>query len=99
MSVELTGKQKKQLRGAAQRLDTMIKVGKNGLAPAFTKAVNELLGQHELIKIKFAEFKDEKKELTEKLVTETSATLIAQVGHTVVLYRQHPDKEKRKIKV
>lgn len=96
---ELTSKQKKQLRGAAQRLDAMIKLGKNGLAPTFITAVNELLEQHELIKIKFGEFKDEKKELTAKLVTETGATFITQVGHTVVLYRENPDAEKRKIKL
>lgn len=99
VSLELTGKQKKQLRGAAQRLDAMIKLGKNGLAPAFIAAVNELLEQHELIKIKFVEFKDEKQDLTDRLVAETGATFINQVGHTIVLFRQNPDPEKRKIKM
>lgn len=99
VSLELTGKQKKQLRGKAQRIDAMIKLGKNGLAPAFIAAVNELLELHELIKIKFVEFKDEKQELTDKLVAETGAMFINQVGHTIVLFRQNPDPEKRKIKV
>jgi len=99
VSSELSGKQKKQLRGMAQRMDALIKVGKNGLAPAFIAAVDELLDQRELIKVRFAEFKDQKRELTEKLVARTGATFITQVGHTVVLFRRHPDPEKRKIRI
>lgn len=97
--VELTGKQKRALRGAGQRLETTIKVGRNGVSEAFLKAVAELLDQHELIKVKFTEFKDEKKELAAKIVEQTDSVLISQVGHTVVLFRQHPDADKRKIKI
>jgi len=96
---ELTGKQKRALRGAGQRLETTIKVGRNGVSTAFLKAVDELLDQHELIKVKFTEFKEEKKELAAKIVADTDSVLISQVGHTVVLFRQHADPEKRKIKI
>ncbi|MGB0580557.1 MAG: YhbY family RNA-binding protein [Limisphaerales bacterium] len=99
MPVELNGKQKRALRGAGQRLETTIKVGRNGVSSAFLKAVDELLDQHELIKVKFTEFKDEKKELAAKIVEQTESVLVSQVGHTVVLFRQQADPEKRKIKI
>lgn len=96
---ELTQRQKKQLRGIAQRLDAMTKVGKAGLSDAFVQSVNQMLEQHELIKVRFVEHKDERKELSAKLAEATGSTLIASVGHVIVLFRQNPDPEKRKIKV
>ena len=96
---ELTQRQKKQLRGIAQRLEAMTKVGKAGLSDAFVKSVDQMLEQHELLKVRFAEHKDERKELSIKLAESTHSVLIASIGHVIVLFRRHPDPEKRKIKI
>lgn len=99
MPIELTPRQKRQLRGAAQRLEPLTKVGRNGLTKSFIASVDELLTNHELIKIRFVEFKDRKDELTRELAEKTDSVYVTRVGHVVVLYRQLADPKARKIKL
>jgi RNA-binding protein len=87
---ELSNREVRELKARAQRLKPMLKVGKDGLSPAFLKAVDDALAHHELVKVKFDEFKEQKKELGPKLATSTSANLVMQVGHVVVLFRRKP---------
>ena len=66
----------------------MLKVGKEGLSPAFLKATDDALIHHQLVKVKFDEFKEQKKELGPKLAESLTANLVMQVGHVVVLFRR-----------
>ena len=63
MAETLSNSQIRKFKAAAQRLEPILKVGKAGLSAGFIASVNEALAQHELVKIKFVEFKDQKKEL------------------------------------
>ena len=65
----------------------MLKVGKQGLSDAFIAGVNEALRSHDLIKVKFAEFKEQKKELAPQLAEKSHSHLVTLVGHVAVLYR------------
>ncbi len=85
---ELSNRELRALKARAQLLKPMLKVGKDGLSPAFVKAVNEALDHHELVKVKFEEFKERKKELGPKLAQTVSANVIMEVGHVVVLFRR-----------
>jgi RNA-binding protein len=85
---ELSNREVRGLKARAQLLKPMLKVGKDGLSPAFLKAVDDALAHHELVKVKFDEFKEQKKELGPKLAESSSANLIMQVGHVVVLFRR-----------
>ena len=78
----------RKLKAAAQRMKATFKIGKAGLSPQFLQSVDEGLKHHELIKVKFDEFKEQKKELAPVLAEKTSSHLIMQVGNVVVLYRQ-----------
>lgn len=98
MLERLPNPQLRKLKGMGQRLEPMLKLGKAGLTEGFYKQVNENLEQHELIKIKFDEFKEEKKELAPQIAEKTSSHLVQQVGNVIVLYRENPNPEKRKIK-
>lgn len=95
----LTNQQISTLKSMAQRLEPMLKVGKAGLSDGFVKTVDEALALHELVKVKFADFKDEKKTLSPLLAEKTQSFLVMRVGNVVVLYRQQPDKSKRKVRV
>ena len=97
--IELTNPQKRKLKALAQRLEPMLKVGKQGLSEAFLQSVNDALAYHELVKIKFGEFKEEKKQLAPQLSEKTASCLVMLVGNVVVLYRQSPDPERRKIAI
>jgi RNA-binding protein YhbY len=59
----LTNAQVRDLKAQAQRLKVTLKIGKEGLSPQFLTALDEVLKHHELVKVKFDEFKEQKKEL------------------------------------
>jgi RNA-binding protein len=77
----------RRLKGAAQLLEPMLKIGKAGLSDGFVQSVNDALSQHELVKIKFVEFKDQKKELAPQLADRTASYLVMRVGNVMVLHR------------
>ena len=78
----------RQLKAASQRLKATFKVGKQGLSPQFLQSLDEGLKHNELLKVKFDEFKESKKELAPVLAEKTSSHLIMQVGNVIVLYRK-----------
>ena len=82
----------------AQRMDASLKIGKQGLSDPFIRSLDEELSRHELVKVKFAEFKDQKKELAPQLAERTHSRLVMQVGNVVVLFRRNPDEARQKIK-
>ena len=94
---ELNNAQIRKLKGIAQRMDASLKIGKQGLSEAFIKSLDEELSRHELVKVKFTEFKEQRKELAPQLAERTQSHLVILLGNVVVLYRQNADPEKRKI--
>lgn len=83
----LTNAQVRKFKAAAQLLEPMLKVGKSGLSEGFVRTVSEALDQHELVKIKFVEFKEQKKELAPLLAEKTGSHLVMRVGNVMVLHR------------
>lgn len=63
------------------------------------RAIDEALNGHELIKIKFIEFKekDQKETLCEKIERNTESVMVGLIGHMGIFYRPNPDPAKRKI--
>ena len=90
----LNNYQIRKFKAATQHLEPMFKVGKAGLSEGFIRSVDVALTQHELVKIKFAEFKAEKKELAPQLAEKTASYLIMRVGNVMVLHRPKPVTEK-----
>ena len=95
----MKGYQKKYLKGLAHKLKPTVFVGQKGAVPSVIKALDETLDKHELVKVKFIEFKEksQKEEIVAVLEQEASAERVGVIGHMAILYRQHPDPEKRKI--
>lgn len=96
----LTGAQKSYLRGLGQRLEASIKVGREGLTPAFFAELQKLLRAHELVKLRFlgAE-RDERATLTKQIEDEGRCVCVGSVGHTALFYRQHPEPPERKVQL
>lgn len=92
----LSSTQRRYLKAAAHHLKPLTYVGKEGVTPGFVAAVLQTLTDHELVKVKFNEFTDEKGDLSQKLAEETASHLIAMVGNTAILFRQRPDPERRR---
>ena len=93
--VPLTNAQIRVFKAQAQRLKATLKVGKEGLSPQFFAALDEVLKHHELVKVKFDEFKEQKKELAPRLAEESRSHLVTRVGNVVVLYRPKAREEKQ----
>ena len=96
---ELTSTQAKYLRGIAHGLKPVVYVGQKGVTDALISSTEEAFDRHELIKIKFIDFKEKKQktDIARALESRTGSHLAGIIGHIAILYRQHPDPEKRKI--
>jgi len=92
---KLNGKQRGILRGLAHGLNPVVQIGKNGLTDAVLKQIDEALSKHELIKIKFIDFKDEKKEIAAEIEKKLNCEMCGSIGHIFVFFRQNKDPEKR----
>ena len=91
----LTNAQVRDLKAQAQRLKATLKIGKEGLSPQFLAVLDEVLKHQQLVKVKFDEFKEQKKELAPQLAEKSGSHLVTRVGNVVVLYRPKPVEEKQ----
>ena len=94
--MELTSKQRRWLRGQAHALDALIQVGKGGLSDGLIRQTDEVLRRHELVKVRFLADRDDRREQTAELVRVAGAQLAGAIGRVAILFRQHPDPEKRR---
>ena len=95
--MSLSNPQIRKLKALAQRLEPVVYVGKAGVTDELLASVEQALTDHELIKIKFTAFKEEKKSLAAEMAARTQSELVWIVGHVTVLYREHPDPTRRKV--
>jgi len=86
----VSGAALRQFKAQAQRLESTFKIGHAGLSPTLVQAVDQAFGTHEVIKVKFVSFKEQKDELAQKLAESTSSQLIQRVGNVAVLCRPKP---------
>ena len=95
----LQGFQKRFLRSLAHPLKPVVFVGQKGLTAALTDAMNDALDRHELIKVKFVDFKEKSKKLAlaEQIEATVPCEMVGMVGHMVTFYRRQSDPKKRKI--
>ncbi len=95
----MDGFQKRYLKGLAHSLYPVVYIGQKGLTDALIRSANEVLDAHELIKIKFNDFKqkEQKQEISGQIADATDSEMISIVGHIATFYRPHKDPEKRKI--
>ncbi len=91
----LPNAQVRDLKAKAQRLKAMLKIGKEGLSLQFLAALDDALKHHQLVKVKFDEFKDQKKELAPQLAESSRSHLVTRVGNVVVLFRPKPMQEEQ----
>ena len=85
----------KFLKKEAHHLNPVVHVGKNGLTDALIESVNQALLSHELIKIKFIDYKSARKELSRQISDKVNCTLLTVIGNIAILYRIHPEAELR----
>ena len=97
--IELNSRQRKYLEKEAHDLQAVVIVGGAGVTDGVISMTDNSLAAHELIKIKFNEYKDEIKELAAEICEKCDATLVRIIGFTAILYREAEQPEDRKYKL
>ena len=80
--MDLTSKQRAQLRGLANSIDTIVHIGKDGLGENLVKQADDALEARELIKCRVLE-------------RATRSEVVQVIGTKFVLYRQSHNKDKK----
>ena len=98
--MELTSKQRAQLRGMAANLDTIVHVGQDGIGEHLIKQVNDALEARELIKGRVLENSMyTAREAAEELKVAARCEVVQVIGSKFVLFRYQHNKDKRKIEL
>ena len=96
--MNLSGQQRRHLRGLGHHLDPVVQVGNQGITDNLVAAVDQALLDHELIKIRVGEHAPEDRKTVAKALAERTGSEEVQVlGRTILLYRAHPEKPKLKL--
>ena len=96
--MELTSKQRAQLRGLANSIDTIIQVGKDGIGENLIQQTNEALEARELIKGRVLDnnIEYDARTAAEELAQATRSEVVQVIGSKFVLYRETHSKPKEK---
>ena len=95
--MELTSKQRAQLRGIANSIDTILIVGKDGIGENLIKQANDALEAREIIKGRVLENSMlSPREAAEALAPLTRSEVVQVIGTKFVLYRETHSKPKEK---
>ena len=96
--MELTSKQRAQLRGLANTLDDMVLIGKSGLTDSVLREIDSVLAKKELVKIKILESAMMTPRTVQAvLCEELDAAPVQCIGTKTVIYREAVEPEDRKI--
>ena len=96
--MELTSKQRAQLRGLANSIDTILQVGKDGLGENLIKQADDALEARELIKGRVLDnnIEYDARTAAEELAVATRSEVVQVIGSKFVLYRETHSKPKEK---
>ena len=96
--MDLTSKQRAQLRGLANGLDTILQIGKEGIGENLVKQADDALEARELIKGKVLDnnLDYDARTAAEELAKATRSEVVQVIGTKFVLYRESHSKPKEK---
>lgn len=93
MTLTLSPRERTHLKGRAHALEPVVQVGKAGLSESVLTEVDRALTAHELIKVRLAGDRDDRKAMIAELCQRTAAAHVSDVGRIVVLWRPRPEEE------
>lgn len=96
---QLNSSQRRYLSRQAHELDPIVMVGKRGFTDQVVAAVAEGLDKHELLKIRFVDYKADRMIISEELASKTGAQVVRVIGNVAILFRGHHDASKRRYRL
>lgn len=94
--IEMTSSRRKELSAAAHDLKPVVIIGAGGVTDGVIGKIDQSLTAHELIKVKFLEFKEEKQTLAEQICETCKAVLVRIIGNIAIIYRENEEKKDKK---
>ena len=96
--MELTSKQRAQLRGLANTIDTILQVGKDGIGENLVKQADDALEARELIKGRVLDnnMEYDARSAAAALGSATRSEVVQVIGTKFVLYRESHSKPREK---
>lgn len=92
---KLTSKQRAHLKGLAQTLEPIFQIGKSGITPELTEAIDEALEARELIKINVLNnCMVDPRDASDTLSGRTKSIPVQIIGRKIILYRLSKTKPK-----
>jgi len=86
----LTGKQRSFLRGEANNLDPYVHIGKEGLNEAVYEKIDEVLDDHELVKIRVLDNSlEDINEVAHEVCNQLGAELVQVIGNVFIIFRRN----------
>lgn len=96
MAITLTSKQRAFLMAQASKEKAVLQIGKDGLTPEVTEAVNEALAARELVKIGLQKScLEDPRAVAQALSERTRSALVQTIGRKIVLYKRAHEPSKR----
>ena len=94
---DLSGRDRRHLRSLAHALAPVVQIGAAGVTPGVLAALDRALADHELVKVRIARERDERREIADALAEATRSSVAGLIGHVAVLYRRAREPERRRI--
>lgn len=92
----MTSKQRAYLKSLAMKVEPIFQLGKGGLTPENTAAVEEALAARELIKISVLQnCLEDPREMAAVLAERTHSQVVQVIGKKIVLYREGKNEKKK----
>ena len=91
--MELSGKERANLRSYSHHLKPVVIIGRDGLTSGVLKSINNALNSHELIKVKA---KCDHSSVSEMIMDNTGCVTVGSIGNIIIFFKQVSDKEKSK---
>ena len=91
----MPSKQRAYLKGLAMNIEPVFQIGKSGLTPEVTEAVDEAFNTRELIKLAVLKnCVEDPREIAEMLGERTKSQVVQVIGKKIVLYKESNDHKK-----
>ena len=95
---ELSGKQRRYLRGQGNSIKPTVYLGKDGISDALLNSLGEAFNNRELVKVRIEKSCElERKKAGHQLAQAAAAHIVQVLGNTLLLYRPDPDKPEIKL--
>ncbi len=96
---KLTSKQRAELKSVAQRLKPLFIIGAAEVHENVLKGIDDTFNNKELVKVKVNRVDKTDKTIVRRIADEIEKNIdvqvVAVIGTTIILYRQHQEEDKR----